>query len=53
MITENTANFARGSYIKKRFADILNPPPEDTRTGEEVIQHIMKKLRGGEKLGSI
>lgn len=46
---ENTANMAKGSYLKARYADIVDPKPEqeETRTGEEVIEHMKKRLRGG------
>lgn len=48
-ICENTAR--QGGYcIKMRYIDLINPKPEDTRTGEEVIEHMKSKLRtiGGE-----
>lgn len=47
IIGENTAKYAGGNYIKKRYADIIDPQPEETRTPDEVITHIKKKLRGG------
>ena len=44
MITENTAKQVGGSYIKMRYADIIDPPKEETRTAEEVIDDIRTKL---------
>ncbi len=48
IIGENTAKYAGGSYIKKRYADIIIPHKEETRTGEEIINYMKNKLRGGE-----
>lgn len=50
IITENTSKFAGGSYINVKFADIINPPPAETRTGDEIIEHMKAKLAqiGGE-----
>lgn len=31
--------------MNKRFADILYPKPEDTRSGDEIIAH-MKQILG-------
>lgn len=44
-ISENTAKFGGGGYMKVRFADIIMPHPEDDRTSEEIISHIREKLR--------
>ena len=46
LIGENTAAKVNGSYIKKRYSEIINPPPEETRTPEEVIEHMKNKLHG-------
>lgn len=32
--------------MTKRFADIVDPPEEDTRTPEEIIEKIKKGLDG-------
>ena len=40
MISENTANQVGGKFIKKRYYDILNPPPAETRTAEEITKEI-------------
>ena len=44
MIAKNTAPIALGEYIGKRYLDIINPKPEETRTADEIIDHIKKKL---------
>ena len=44
-ISENTAKFGGGGYMKVRFADIIMPQPEDDLTSEEIISHIREKLR--------
>lgn len=44
IIGENTAKYAGGSYMKVRYLDIENPKPEETRTPEEVITHMKKKI---------
>ena len=46
-ITNNTANNGGGQFVKMRFYDILHPPPEDTRTEEEVVAQVMRALKGG------
>lgn len=48
IIGENTAKFVSGNYIKLRFADAIKPQKEETRTSEEVIEH-MKSVMGGIK----
>ena len=35
-----------GSYYKTRFCDVVDPPPEETRTGEEVVAMMLTKLKG-------
>jgi len=50
VVAENTARYAGGEYIKTRYIEIIDPPPEETRTGEEIIAQIKAKLGriGGE-----
>lgn len=43
-VTENTAKYAGGGYIKARYIEIIDPPPEETRTGEEIIAQMKAKL---------
>lgn len=44
LISENTAKYAGGSYQKIRWVDIVNPRPEETRTADEIIEHMKQKL---------
>lgn len=46
LIAENTAKYAGGGYIQKRYADVITPQKEETRTPEEVTNYMLKKLRG-------
>ena len=43
IISENTAKTGGGSYITAKFADIINPKPDDNRTGEEIAANIIKQ----------
>ena len=45
-IGENTAKNVGGSYIPTRYFEIIDPPKEETRTPEEIIENIRNKLRG-------
>lgn len=44
IVTLNTANFGGGSYIEKRFMDIINPPPEDNRSAEEIVADVFDRM---------
>lgn len=44
IITENTAKYASGSYMKARYCDLENPKPAETRTPKEIIQHMKRKI---------
>lgn len=51
-ITDNTVRMYGGVSLKMRYADMIDTTPqkEETRTAEEVIDHIkekMQKLTGG------
>ena len=39
LITENTGNIS----LKSRYYDIIHPKKEDTRTGEEIVEDIIKR----------
>lgn len=54
-ITENTAKYAGGSYMKARYYDLENPKPAETRTGEEIISQMKAKIAsiGGGKTESV
>lgn len=43
-ISENTANQHGGKAISKRFYDLKNGEPEETRTPDEIINSIKNKL---------
>ena len=43
MATENTAKMSQGSYTAARFYDIINPKPEDNRSGNEIAADIIKR----------
>lgn len=44
-ISESTAKFAGGQYIAVKWSDIINPPKEETRTPEQVIDFVMGRLK--------
>ena len=43
MISENTAKFAGGSYLTVRYGDMIHPKNQDTRTGDEIVEDIVRK----------
>lgn len=43
-ITENTAKYAGGNYIKARYLDLEDQRPEETRTPGEIIWKIKDKI---------
>lgn len=45
VIAENTAKYVNGRYLKARWADVIRPQKEETRTADEIIEHMKKKLR--------
>ena len=51
MLTENSAHLVSGGkYLSVSYNDMINPPPEETRTADEIIDHMKKKLaKAGEK----
>lgn len=46
ILTGNTSKMGGGSYMQKRFADVVLPQKVETRTGEEIKEH-MKAVLGG------
>ena len=46
---ENVGRMAGGFTIERRYADIIHPKKEDTRTEEEIIAHVLKRGWGGER----
>ena len=45
LITENTAKASGGSYLRARYAEIIEPQKEEKRTANEVIIDLKEKLR--------
>ena len=43
LIAENTANISRGQYMKLRYYDIIQPAKVDNRTGDEIVEDIIKR----------
>lgn len=43
-ISKNVEPVGRCGYIEKRYWDVIHTKPEDTRTAEEIIEHMKKKL---------
>lgn len=48
VLTENTAKISGGGYIQRRYVELVEPRKEETRSGDEIIEH-MKNVLG--KLG--
>lgn len=44
-ISESSAKYAGGPYMPVKWADILNPPQEETRTPEEVVEYMKNRLK--------
>lgn len=42
IVTENTAKFASGGYLKHRYIDLIDPQPQDSRSGDEIAQEVIK-----------
>lgn len=45
MMTENTAKFAGGGYLGKRFCDATKKTSVETRTSDEIISSIRYKIQ--------
>lgn len=43
-ISRNVAPIGRGEYIAKRWVDVSDPKPEETRTPEEIIAYMKQKI---------
>ena len=43
IIAENTAKYAGGGYIKARYADIIDPKPQDNRSCEEITADVIAR----------
>lgn len=44
IITENTAKANGGSYLTGRYAELIEPKKEETRTAEEIINDLKEKM---------
>lgn len=44
-LNNNIANCLGGMTLTTTLGEILYPPKEDTRTADEVIEHIKEKMR--------
>ncbi len=44
IVGENTAKQSGGRYLERRYYDLINPKPVDTRTGDEIIADIIAKI---------
>ena len=44
-LNNNVVNISGGSKIQTRFYEILYPPTKETRTADDIISNIKKKLR--------
>ena len=43
LTVENTAKFAGGNYIKARYIDVIEQKKVDERTGDEIVEDIIKR----------
>ena len=43
LTVENTATYAGGNYINARYIDVIEPKKVDTRTGDEIVEDIIKR----------
>lgn len=49
VISKNTAGLSSdGQYIPTSWWDLIHPKPVDTRTAEDIINHMKAKLEGKE-----
>lgn len=43
MISQNTANAFKGTYMTSKYVDLINRKPVDSRTGDEIAADVIKK----------
>ena len=43
LIGKNTANFAGGDFMPRRYVDIIGSAKQDKRTGEEIAADIIRR----------
>lgn len=42
IITENTAKFAGGSFMKMRYSELIDSKPKPQKSAEEIIAEVTK-----------
>lgn len=42
IITENTAKFAGGSFMKMRYSELIDSKPKPQKSAEEIIEEVTK-----------
>ena len=45
-IVNNIGKYLGGVEVKKRFSELLEKKPQETRTAEQIITDIKEKLKG-------
>jgi hypothetical protein len=45
MMGENVARVAGGGYVSVKYADIIDPKPEETRTPDQIIDGLRAKIK--------
>ena len=45
---ENISRIGGGMTLQSRYIELINPPEEETRTAEEIIDHVRRRGWGGE-----
>lgn len=43
LIGKNTANFAGGTFMQRRYVDFIDSSKQDDRTGEEIAADIIRR----------
>lgn len=44
IISESAAKAAGGTFMSKRFSDLIKPKTTDTRSGEEIAADVFKRM---------
>ncbi len=45
---DNVSRIGGGMTLQRRYVDLIIPPREETRTAQEIIDHVRKRGWGGE-----
>lgn len=43
MLAENVVKLTGGTYLTKRYTEIIHPIPEETRTGDEIAEDVIRR----------